>query len=490
MSTPAGTMPSLSASLTPSARAAAGRTGRPGWGRTASACGPGSCARQDRHQHREQQEDEDGEGFGDHQPPRVVAEAADRGTSLLCPPVDTTPPAVTPSCSVTAEPAEFSGSHTTRSGISVIISGRVIAPRSVLTVTGSPRRRRFRRRSPQTAAPPAGARCPPDSVRRPAAARRRAASASRPAPPAGTGRRRPVRRHRGASGRCPSHARAGRFRRRRPAVRQAEVDADLVGQVLQHPQIRDRVGLQRGSNGRFRPSQLRNVPDFSATGATGKTTSARSVTALCRSSRLTTNGAASTAASAASGSGRSAISTPPTSSAPRPAAGAARIAAVSRPGGGQFGDVPCGGDCSRARVAHGTAAGQQAGQCAGLQRAAFAGAARDPGQPGPGRAASRRRRQRAGEPASRSPTMMTRAGKLQLRRRRRGRRARWPRRRARTGSACPPSSSARGSRTAPPSHRQRACGRPCAAAGRRSATPLRVRSRPAAPPGALPGRRR
>ena len=45
------------------------------------------------------------------------------------------------------------------------------------------------------------------------------------------------------------------------------------------------------SKGRSRPSQSRKVPAFSATGATGKTTSACSVTADGRSSRLTTNAA-------------------------------------------------------------------------------------------------------------------------------------------------------------------------------------------------------
>src|SRR5699024_11866194 len=38
----------------------------------------------------------------------------------------------------TAEPGEFCGSHTTRSGMSVTAQGSVIAPRSVETVTGSP----------------------------------------------------------------------------------------------------------------------------------------------------------------------------------------------------------------------------------------------------------------------------------------------------------------------------------------------------------------
>src|SRR5579875_793493 len=82
-----------------------------------------------------------------------------------------------------------------------------------------------------------------------------------------------------------------------------------------------------------RPSQFTNVPAFSATAATGNTTSARSVTALARSSRLTTNGVISIARSAAAGSGRSAGSTPAMSSAPSsPASAAASIAVVSRPG--------------------------------------------------------------------------------------------------------------------------------------------------------------
>ena len=78
-----------------------------------------------------------------------------------------------------------------------------------------------------------------------------------------------------------------------------------------------------------RPSQFTNVPVFSWTAATGNTTSARSVTALTRSSRLTTNRADSIAASAAAGSGRSSGSTPPISSASRsPRAVAARMPLV------------------------------------------------------------------------------------------------------------------------------------------------------------------
>src|SRR5580693_6549944 len=82
-----------------------------------------------------------------------------------------------------------------------------------------------------------------------------------------------------------------------------------------------------------RPSQFTNVPAFSAAAAMGNTTSARSVTALARSSRLTTNGTVSIARSAACGSGRSAGSTPAiTRAASSPSAAAAIIAAVSRPG--------------------------------------------------------------------------------------------------------------------------------------------------------------
>jgi hypothetical protein len=61
------------------------------------------------------------------------------------------------------------------------------------------------------------------------------------------------------------------------------------------------------SNGRCRPSQSTKVPAFSHGAATGSTTSARSVTADARSSRLTTNGAASMRGERGSGSGRSRV---------------------------------------------------------------------------------------------------------------------------------------------------------------------------------------
>ena len=62
--------------------------------------------------------------------------------------------------------------------------------------------------------------------------------------------------------------------------------------------LRFNESLTAASNERGRPSQLRNEPDFSVTAATGRTTFARSVTALGAISSETTN-ALSRAASAA-----------------------------------------------------------------------------------------------------------------------------------------------------------------------------------------------
>ena len=84
------------------------------------------------------------------------------------------------------------------------------------------------------------------------------------------------------------------------------------------------------SNVRGLPSQSTKVPGLSTTGATGNTTSARSVTALWRSSRLTTNADRSTASSAPCGSGRSSGSIPAVIRA-RSGPVSASIAAVSRP---------------------------------------------------------------------------------------------------------------------------------------------------------------
>ena len=79
--------------------------------------------------------------------------------------------------------------------------------------------------------------------------------------------------------------------------------------------LRLRESLTAASNARGRPSQLRKDPDFSVTAATGRTTSARSVTALGAISSETTN-ALSRAAKVAELLAPSSGSTPPTTSAP------------------------------------------------------------------------------------------------------------------------------------------------------------------------------
>src|SRR5262249_6589707 len=91
---------------------------------------------QDCEQHVQHKEDEDGQRLAQHQPPGVVSEGGQGGHDPT--PIFTVLPMVTPSLRCTAEPGEFSGSHTTRSGMSVMASGRAIDPRDVLTVTTSP----------------------------------------------------------------------------------------------------------------------------------------------------------------------------------------------------------------------------------------------------------------------------------------------------------------------------------------------------------------
>ena len=130
------------------------------------------------------------------------------------------------------------------------------------------------------------------------------------------------------------------------------------------------------------------MPAFSTTGATGNTTSARSVTALSRSSRLTTNGAASIAGQRRVRVGQVGELDAADQQRAQFAAGRrgedARGVAARR-ASGSVGDVPRRGDLlAGGRVGDRTAAGQQVGQRAGLQRAAVAGASRHPAQPGAG----------------------------------------------------------------------------------------------------------
>ena len=108
-----------------------------------------------------------------------------------------------------------------------------------------------------------------------------------------------------AARRGPRRRRAARARRpsRRPA------SAGRAGRSWSSR------GQAPAANGRSRPSQSTNVPAFSTAAATGKTTSATSVTAEWRSSRRDQERHPRRAPrAAAAGSGRSAGSTPPTTS--------------------------------------------------------------------------------------------------------------------------------------------------------------------------------
>ena len=245
------------------------------------------------------------------------------------------------------------------------------------------------------------------------------------------------------------------------------------------------------------PSQFTNVPAFSATAETGSTTSARSVTALTRSSRLTTNCAASRASSAAAGSGRSAGSTPAMTRAPiSRAAVAARICKCHGPARTAVRRSPCPRHLGPGRlVGDQPAARQHHGQGAGLDRAALAGPARHPGQLGtgllgqPGRCG-----QRAGNLGQPLAGQDHRA-RLPQRVRHRGpgliqaAAACQPAkhlgflaghgRQQRAGHQRQPGAGQRGDRV----HRERpGTWPPCAAAGRGSATRPAARTRPAAPP--------
>ena len=210
-----------------------------------------------------------------------------------------------------------------------------MSPRAVLTVTLSPSAALIASAVPAdsrtTGVRAVPARCGSPSWSRPSSSSiRQPDNTASPAPGVGAAAAATV----GVALGVPSHA---------PSATNSACAASTVGNPRSMPTSSARVSSTRRSgvaaggsaaaNERGRPSQLTYVPDFSAAGAIGKTTSARSVTALCRSSRLTTNPAASNAASTAAGSAKSSGSMPPTSSAPSvPSAAAASIASASRPG--------------------------------------------------------------------------------------------------------------------------------------------------------------
>ena len=185
----------------------------------------------------------------------------------------------------TGAPGELVGTQTTRSGMSVTTSGRVIRPASEATTTGSP-----------SAAPIAAAvaadRCSRGCFA--GAGEMRLAVLQ----PAGVEQPVPGGEHRLAGPRS-GQRRRGDGRGRRPLaipaaergdlaagvrdVGEPQVEPHLGGQRVQHPAVGQRRGRGESaraiSNGRGRPSQSRKVPAFSTAAATGSTTSAGAVTA-------------------------------------------------------------------------------------------------------------------------------------------------------------------------------------------------------------------
>src|SRR5690606_8447816 len=315
----------------------------------------------DHEQGHDHAEREQHHGLEQHQPERVVGQHLGARHLLLrlgqeqrahaAPPVSpepalscTAPPCPTPSASYTPT-GERDGTHTTPSGRSAISAGSVNAPRSVRTVASSPATTPCRSAvaafSRMTAGRAVPARCGSSTCSDPLSISCRqvdsftcpfvdsscaaAGSAWKASTVRGTA---PAARSKSA------HAAFGVWVNRSTSISTARVSS--TRQSGSAP-----VFCSVTSNGRSRPSQLRNVPAFSAVGAIGSTTSARSVTADGRISKLTTKPTVSSAARAAWGSGRSSGSTPPTTSASSsPAAAAARMPAVSRPG--SAGSVPSG----------------------------------------------------------------------------------------------------------------------------------------------------
>ena len=342
------------------------------------------------------------------------------------------------------------------------------------------------------------ARCGSPSCSRPSSSsiRQPASTAS-----SGPGRRSPGRGHLGRRRRAarpsvPSAAISARAARRCGSPRSTPSSSASVCSTRRSG---ERIGVSAPARtAGSRPSQLTKEPAFSATGATGKTTSARAVTA--DSPQLEAHHEAGGVDGGQRGvpdrAGRRGRRRRPAARRghrrrPRPGS-----SVVSRPGcGGQLVDVPGGRDLlarSRDPPTGGRRAAGSAGSRRPARRAPRPGAESRPAGPRCDRPAASPPTVHRRLVASRSPTRMIAPGcdssvssvsssgvegsGLAARRGRDhsgaqlGRTARW-----RTVRSTPPAA--------------RACGRPCAAAGRRSAIPPRARTRPAPPPARSPGRR-
>ena len=408
-----------------------------------------------------------------------------------------------------------SGSQTTPSGMSVTTERQ----RDRAAVGGDRDAGRRRRSRPRPRSPP--------TAGRPTACAVPARCGSPSCMPAGVEQQAPGGQHRlaggpAAAGAAPATvgaARAGpgprpelgelaRRGRRRRAARAATPSSSAS--MRQDPRVghRERVpqhGLERARRGPPSRGTCRPSP---STAATGSTTSARSVTALAPDLQADHEAApSSSAASAAAGSARSSGSTPPTTSAPSsPAAAAASDRRRCR---GRARRAGASTPQAAADVDAGRGVGRPGGRrAAGSGSAPASTAPRSPARRGtqasraPVAAASRAAAVSApGTPAEPLADEDDRAGLAQRRPR--------PRDLARSVAASASSTAAslpgrgrqqraaelgaaRGVANGATDEHLRAAlaRRPCAAAGRRSATPPRARSRRAARPARPRGRRR
>ena len=271
----------------------------------------------------------------------------------------------------------------------------------------------------------------------------------------------------------------------------AEEGAELAGQHVEHPVVGLRVGVQGCLERANAALPVDEGPALLGVRGHRQHDVGASVTADARSSRETTNVLASASSRAAGRPGRSASTPPTTRALTAPVVAASMMPAVSRPGvSGRPDDAPGLGDLLRGRRRRRRGGRRAAArQRAGLERAALTGAAGHPGQACAGRVGQRRgggqRAGHRGEPLADEDDRVTGleclgcAGSaivaLAVGGQRlehlglgagRGRRAGGRR-------ACRGRGSRRGRRH---TRQSCSCGPPCAAAGRRSATPPRARS--------------
>src|SRR4051794_2943334 len=293
-------------------------------------------------QRQHHQDHEDQHGLQQHQPPGVQTELLQTGSAGTrwddehdccahwSAPFTRTPLPGEARSARTPLPVEFAGTQTVSGARSAHGSvGRVIEPRSPVSVTSSPSAAYASGETRQTGVRAVARRCfSPSCIDPLSSISFQVASASEPSSVAAAA---------DASGRLarsPSHGPISVIARWASAVVRNPSGRPSSSAIPASTRASGRaLGLvNTASKGRVRPSQFTNIPALSVTAATGKTTSAAAVTSVSRSSRATTNRAAPRAARNAAGSEVSSGSTPPTTRPARsPEVRAATMASPSRP---------------------------------------------------------------------------------------------------------------------------------------------------------------